>query len=74
MMKVPILGLELDERFLTHRLKSTSIAGVACGVAATLLFAWHFYVDHIWNWDLLALGAGFVVVKFAVLAWYRFTD
>jgi hypothetical protein len=73
-MKIPILGISVDERFLTHRLKSTSTAGIVGGVTAILLFAYRFYVDHFWSWDLLAVGLTFVVVKYVVLAWYRFHD
>jgi hypothetical protein len=31
-------------------------------------------VDHILNWDLLAVGLTFVVVKLAMMAWYYLTD
>jgi hypothetical protein len=64
----------MDERFLTHRLRSTSIAGVAGGVVAMLLFAWRFYVGHVWSWDLLAVGLTIVLVKWSVLLWFRLTN
>ena len=73
-MKIPILGTSIDERFLTHRLRSTSTAGMITGVLATCLFAWRFYVENHWSWDLLAVALTFVGVKLAVLIWYRFTD
>ena len=73
-MRLPILGLAVDERFLTHRLHSTSTAGIAGGVVSTLLFAYRFYVNHIWSWDLLAVSLTIVGVKSAVLIWYRITD
>jgi hypothetical protein len=73
-MKIPLLGLSVDERFLNHRLRSTSIAGVAGGVLALSLFLYRYYHDHFLSWDLLAVGATFVVVKIAVLIWYRMTD
>jgi hypothetical protein len=38
-MNVPLLGRSIDERFLTHRLRSTSLAGVIGGVTTILLFA-----------------------------------
>ena len=62
-----------DERFLSHRLRSTSTGGIAGGALATLLFAWHYYVDRVWRWDLLAVAVTVVVVKWAVMAWYLFT-
>jgi hypothetical protein len=73
-MKLPILGLAVDERFLTHRLRSTSAGGIAGGVVSTLLFAYRFYVNHVWSWDLLAVSLTVVGVKWAVLIWYRVTD
>ena len=73
-MSFPILGKVIDERFLTHRLRSTSVAGVVGGVLATLLFAYRYYVDHRWSWDLLAVSLTIVGVKMAVLLWYRLTD
>ena len=51
-----ILGRAIDERFLTHRLRSTSAGGIAGGTLATLLFAYRYYFDHLWSWDLLAFG------------------
>jgi hypothetical protein len=73
-MKIPIVNVQVDERFLTHRLKSTSLAGIITGVLATLLFAYRFYVNHVWSWDLLAVAITFVVVKLVVLAWYALND
>ena len=60
-----------DERFLMHRLRSTSVAGVAAGTLAMLLFAWHYYHDHFWSWDLLAVGITMAVVKQGIMLWYR---
>jgi hypothetical protein len=69
-----LLPKAIDERFLDRRLRSTSIAGVVGGVVATLLFAYRFYFDHIWSWDLLAVALTIVVVKWAILGWYLITD
>jgi len=73
-MSIPIVGRLVDERFLSHRLKSTSWAGVIGGTVAICLFAYRYYVDHVSNWDLLAVGVTFVAVKLVVLAWYLLTD
>ena len=73
-MIIPVLGRTVDERFLMHRLKSTSLAGVVGGVTAVGLFAWRYYVDHVWSWDLFAIAITFVVVKLALMTWYYLTD
>lgn len=73
-MRIPGLGILIDERFLTHRLRSTSIAGIAGCILAVALFEWRYFVDHVVSWDLLAVALTFVVVKLTVLTWYRLTD
>ncbi len=73
-MRVPLIGTVVDERFLQHRLRSTSLAGIVGGLLAICLFAYHFYVDHVWSWDLFAVAMTIVVVKLTVLTWYRLTD
>jgi hypothetical protein len=74
MMNVPHLGRAIDERFLTHRLRSTSIAGIIGGVTAILLFAYRYYINHIWSWDLFAVALTIVGIKLAAMTWYHFTD
>lgn len=69
-----ILGVSIDERFLTHRLKSTSVAGISCAIVALVLFMYRHYVDHIWSWDLAAVALTNVVVKLSLMLWYRFND
>jgi hypothetical protein len=73
-MRLPFLGTAIDERFLTHRLRSTSLGGIVAGSLALCLFAYRYYHDGVWSGDLLAVGVAFVAVKIAVLAWYRLTD
>lgn len=73
-MNLPGRGLRVDERFLNHRLRSTSLGGVIGGALAICLFAYRYYVDHVWSWDLLAVGLTVVGVKLAALLWYRLTD
>jgi hypothetical protein len=72
-MSVPLIG-KIDERFLTHRLRSTSTAGIVGGVVAMGLFAYRYYIDHIWSSDLLAVGVTIAAVKVALMIWYRLTD
>ena len=73
-MNIPIVGKAIDERFLNHRLRSTSLAGVIGGVVATLLFAYRYYINHVFSWDLFAVALTIVGVKMAVLIWYRIMD
>ncbi len=63
-----------DERFLMHRLRSTSIAGVTAGILAVLLWFYRYVVDHRWNWDLFAVAVTMAVVKQGLMLWYRFKD
>jgi hypothetical protein len=73
-MKVPILGMAIDERFLNHRLRSTSIAGMCGATVATGLFLYRDLVDRIISWDLFAVGVTMAAVKVAMMAWYRWKD
>ncbi len=63
-----------DERFFTHRLKSTSIAGVCGGLVAVGLWAYRYYVNDVFSWDLFAVGATMAAVKLAAMAWFRLKD
>jgi hypothetical protein len=73
-MNAPNLGRLVDERFLSHRLRSTSLGGMAAGVVASGLFVYRYYADHLWSWDLLAVSLTLVGVKLSVLLWYSLTD
>jgi hypothetical protein len=73
-MKFPVLGRAIDERFLTHRLRSTSIAGIVGGALALGLFAYRYYIQHIWSRDLLVVGVTIVAVKLIAMAWFYWTD
>ena len=64
----------VDERFLAHRLRSSSAAGIATGVIALLLFQYRLMINDVWNWDLLAVGVTFVTTKVALMLWYSLTD
>ena len=67
-------GPIVDERFLEHRRRSTSVAGVSAGLVAAGLFAFRYYVQHVWSWDLFAIVLTLVVVKVGLMIWYHFTD
>ena len=72
-MNVPFLRRLLDERFFEFRRRSTSIAGIAAAELALVLFLYRYYADHVLRWDLLAIGATFVVIKLGLMTWYYFT-
>ena len=73
-MSIAILGKVIDERFLQHRLKSTSLGGIVGGILAICLFAYRSYANHMWNWDLFAVALTIVAVKLLAMVWYRVTD
>lgn len=64
----------VDERFLQHRRRASSHAGIVCAMLALLLFAYHLYHDHVVSVDLLAVVGTFLVVKYALFFWSRRTD
>jgi hypothetical protein len=72
--RIPFLGKFVDERFLEHRRRSSSIAGIAACLVAIALFEYRFFVNHFWSWDLLAVALTMVVVKMSMMIWYRFHD
>jgi hypothetical protein len=69
---VSLLSRLVDERFLTHRQRSTSTAGVVTAVGALLVFAYRFYVLHTVSWDLLVVAVVFGVIKVSLMLWYAF--
>jgi hypothetical protein len=73
-MRIPILGTVIDERFLEHRRRSTSLASIVGGLVAIGLFAYRFYVNGLWSWDLFAVAMTIVVVKLAAMIWFYLTD
>ena len=73
-MSLPSLRSVVDERFLTHRLRASSLAGIIGGELAIVLFAYRYYFDHFWSWDLFAVGVTVAVVKVSAMIWYRCTD
>jgi hypothetical protein len=72
--RIPVLGKFVDERFLEHRRRSSSMAGIVTTVLAVLLFDYRLLHDHFWSWDLLAIILTFVVIKMSLFTWYRFNE
>lgn len=72
-MSLPLPAF-VDERFLQHRRRATSNAGIVSAALALLLFLYRLSHDHVFRADLLAVGLLFVVAKYSLLFWYRRTD
>jgi hypothetical protein len=72
--KVPILGRFIDERFLEHRLRSTSLAGIAGCLVAVGLFEYRLFRNHFISWDLFAVALAMALVKMSMMVWYRLSD
>ena len=72
-MSLPVPGF-VDERFLRHRLRATSNAGVLAAATAILLAFYRYLTDHVISRDLLAVALLFIVVKYLLFFWYRRTD
>lgn len=64
----------VDERFLRHRLRATSNAGVLSASAAILLAFYRYFDARVISRDLLAIALLFIVVKYLLFFWYRRTD
>ena len=64
----------IDERFLTHRLRSSGTAGILGGVVAAGLWFYRLRFEHRLDWGLFAVLATMAAVKLALMTWYRFTD
>lgn len=72
--RVPILRAFVDERFLEHRRRSSSLAGIIGGCLAICLWYYRFVFNHIWSWDLFAVAATIVGIKMSMMVWYRVYD
>jgi hypothetical protein len=72
--RIPFLCKLVDERFLEHRRRSSSIAGFATVFVALGLWEYRLLVKNIWDWELFTVIATFVVVKTSLFFWYRFHD
>ncbi len=72
--RIPILGKFVDERFLEHRRRSSSLAGITGACLAICLWYYRLVFNHLWSWDLFAVAITIVGVKMCLFAWYRFND
>ena len=70
--RVPFLGPFVDERFLEHRRRSSSLAGIVAACLTLVLFEYRFISDHVWSWDLFSIVMTFLAIKLSMMLWYRF--
>lgn len=69
--RIPIVGKLVDERFLEHRRRSSSVAGIFTACVGVAVFEYRLLHDHVWDWEVMALVLIFLVVKMSLFAWYR---
>lgn len=72
--RIPLLCGFVDERFLEHRRRSTSLAGIAGCLVAGALFEYRLIRYHVISWELMAVLVAMALVKLSMMAWYRFID
>lgn len=64
----------LDERYLLHRYKATSHAGVVMAVLVAGFFLYHHLHNQEFRWDLLIPLIAGAVTKLVAMVYYRRTD
>ena len=69
--RIPFLGPLVDERFLDHRRRASSFAGIATAILAVALFEYRFLRYQIWDWYLFTIILVFLVLKTSLFFWYR---
>ena len=72
--RIPFLGKYVDERFLEHRRRSSSLAAFTGVLVAGIIFEYRLIAQHIISWDLFAIVAVMAMVKVGMFAWYRASD
>ena len=72
--RVPFLGQFVDERFLEHRRRASSVAGITTAVLATVVFEYRLLRYGTFSWDLAAVVVAFAALKMSLFFWYRFCD
>jgi len=72
--RVPFLGKFVDERFLEHRRRSTSAAGIAGAMVALAIFEYRILCLHVFDSSLFAILGSMAAVKLSMMIWFRFND
>ncbi|MCB1183008.1 hypothetical protein KDM41_06205 [bacterium] len=63
-----------DERFILHRYKSTSFAGIACALMVAAVWAWDFYRNGEFRLELFVIIILTALIKVGFMTWYRLRD
>ena len=74
LMRVPFLGQFVDERFLEHRRKASSVAGIITALLALVVFEYRLLRYGVFDWELAAVAVVFVAIKMGLFLWYRLHD
>ncbi|MFZ0394141.1 MAG: hypothetical protein WCF17_22950 [Terracidiphilus sp.] len=69
--RIPILGPLVDERFLDHRRRASSFAGIVTAIVALALWEYRLLRYGVWDWYLFAVLMVFLVLKMTLFFWYR---
>ena len=72
--KIPVLGKFIDERFMSHRRRAQRAAGLTGFIVADLIYGYRFLINHVQNWDLLAVVLSVATVYLVLIVWYLFTE
>jgi len=64
----------LDERYLIHRLKSTSAAGMVGAVLMGVWILYQYFKEAVFRWDLMGILLIMGAVKLSLLLYYRRTN
>ena len=64
----------IDERFLMHRLKSTSLAAVVGGVSMGGYTMYELYGNDVLRKDLMIFLGIMAATKIGAMLWFRFTN
>ncbi len=63
----------MDERFLDHRLRSTSLAGIVGGIILGAMILWDLHRTGEVRYDLFAVLGVMAVVKLGAMLYFRLT-
>lgn len=64
----------MDERFLIHRLKSTSLAAVVGSLSMGTWFLYEQIVNRVIHWHIIIFMGIIAVTKLSAMLYYRLTN